>query len=76
MRATIPRHLIAVINNDYDLVVTVCDHAQETCPMFPKPVKTIHVGFEDPDGKAFSAFEETYKEIEELLLPKVKEALA
>jgi arsenate reductase len=44
--------------------------------MFPKPVKTIHVGFEDPDGKPFEAFEETLKEIEEILLPKVKEALA
>lgn len=64
-----------VIDNDYDLVVTVCDHAKETCPMFPKPVKTIHIGFEDPDGKDFKAFEETYKEIKEILLPKVKEAL-
>ncbi len=64
-----------VINNEYDLVVTVCDHANETCPMFPKPVEKIHVGFEDPDGKGFEAFEETYKEIENILLPKVKEVL-
>ena len=64
-----------VINNDYDLVVTVCSHANETCPMFPKATKVIHVGFEDPDGKGFEAFEETYKEIEEVLLPKVVEAL-
>ncbi len=70
------KKLDTVIDNDYDLVVTVCGHAQETCPMFPKPVKTIHVGFEDPDGKAFEAFEETFKEIKEILLPKVKEALA
>lgn len=67
--------LDTVIDNDYDLVVTVCGHAQETCPMFPKPVKTIHVGFEDPDGKEFGAFKETLKEIKEILLPKVKEAL-
>lgn len=67
--------LDTVIDNDYDLVVTVCGHAQETCPMFPKPVKTIHVGFEDPDGKEFEAFEETLKEIRKILLPKVKEAL-
>jgi arsenate reductase len=33
------------------------------------------VGFEDPDGKGFEAFEEAYKEIEEVLLPKVVEAL-
>lgn len=64
-----------VLNNEYDLVVTVCDHANETCPMFPKATKVIHVGFEDPDGKEFSAFEDTYAEIEEVLLPKVVEAL-
>ncbi|WP_066356236.1 arsenate reductase ArsC [Aliarcobacter skirrowii] len=64
-----------VINNEYDLVVTVCDHASQTCPMFPKTVKVIHVGFEDPDGKGFEAFEATYKQIEEILLPKVVEAL-
>ena len=69
------KHLDAVINEDFDLVVTVCDHAHETCPMFTKPVKKIHVSFEDPDGKGYDAFEETYKEIEAVLLPKVAEAL-
>jgi arsenate reductase (thioredoxin) len=67
--------LDTVINNEYDLIVTVCDHANETCPMFPKPVKKIHVGFEDPDGKGFEAFEETFREIDEVLLPKIIEAL-
>ena len=67
--------LNTIIDNDYDLVVTVCRHAQETCPTFPKPVKTIHVGFEDPDGKAYETFEATLVEIREVLLPKVIEAL-
>ena len=67
--------LETVIENEYDLIVTVCDHANETCPMFPKPIPKIHVGFEDPDGKGFQAFEDTYKEIEGILLPKVIEAL-
>ncbi len=65
-----------VIDNDYDLVVTVCDNAKETCPVFPKAVKVVHIGFEDPDGKGFEEFEKTYKEIEDILLPKVKELLA
>ena len=69
------KHLDDVIDEDFDLVVTVCDHAKETCPMFPKPVKKIHVGFEDPDGKPYEAFEKTYDEIKETLLPKIKEAL-
>ncbi|PLY09476.1 MAG: low molecular weight phosphatase family protein [Arcobacter sp.] len=67
--------LDTVIENDYDLIVTVCDHANETCPMFPKPIPKIHVGFEDPDGKGFDAFEDTYNEIDEVLLPKIVEAL-
>ncbi len=64
-----------VLDNKYDLVVTVCDNAKETCPMFPKAVKVIHISYEDPDGKGFEAFIDTYKEIEETLLPKVVEVL-
>lgn len=67
--------LDSVIDNDYDLVVTVCDHAQETCPMFPKPVKTIHAGFKDPDGQGFEAFEETLRLIRNELLPIVEKEL-
>ena len=60
---------------EFDLVVTVCDHAKETCPIFPKPIPKIHVGFEDPDGKGYEAFEATYEEIKTTLLPKVEEQL-
>ena len=60
---------------EFDLVVTVCDHAKETCPIFPKPTPIIHIGFEDPDGKEYEAFEETYEEIKTTLLPKVEQQL-
>lgn len=70
------KHLDEVIDIAFDLVVTVCDHANESCPMFPKAVEKIHVGFEDPDGKEYEAFIETYREIEEVLLPKVRDALS
>jgi arsenate reductase len=69
------KSLDEVIDTDFDLVVTVCDHAKETCPIFPKPVPKIHVGFEDPDGKEFSAFEELWEEMRERLLPEVKRGL-
>ncbi|OCL94836.1 arsenate reductase ArsC [Aliarcobacter thereius] len=62
-----------VINNDYDLVVTVCDHAIQNCPVFPKKIKTLHISFEDPSGKDFEAFEETYKKIKDILLPKIND---
>jgi arsenate reductase len=67
------KHLNDVIDEDFDLVVTVCDNAKETCPIFPKPTPKIHVGFEDPDGKEYAEFEKTYKEIEEKLLPIIEE---
>lgn len=65
-----------VIDMEYDLVVTVCDHANETCPMFPRPVKKIHVGFSDPDGKDYGAFILTCKAIKAELLPIIAKELA
>ena len=38
-----------------DVVVTVCSHAHETCPVFPGQAKIIHVGFDDPPKLAQSA---------------------
>ncbi len=38
-----------------DLVVTVCGHAHETCPIFPGATKLVHVGFDDPPKLAESA---------------------
>lgn len=35
-----------------DVVVTVCDHAHETCPFFPGGCKVIHAGFDDPPKMA------------------------
>ena len=32
----------------FDYVVTVCGHANESCPIFPGKTKVVHVGFEDP----------------------------
>jgi arsenate reductase len=64
-----------VLDTPFDLVVTVCDNAKESCPMFPKAVKTIHVGFEDPSGKEAQEYAKTLALIEKELLPVIKEEL-
>ena len=64
-----------ILDTPFDLVVTVCDAAKETCPIFPNAVKTIHVGFEDPSGKALEEYEKTYDLIEKELLPVIKAEL-
>lgn len=65
--------------DDLDLVVTVCDHARETCPIFPRPVQQIHVPFEDPhrysrfpDEVAMAKYRETRDKIRSDLLPLLK----
>ena len=64
-----------VLDTPFDLVVTVCDHANETCPAFPKVVKTLHMAFEDPSGKAVEEYAVTLQLIEKELLPVVEKEL-
>lgn len=42
-----PEEVRAAIGADFDVVVTVCGAAHESCPVFPG-ARVIHVGFDDP----------------------------
>jgi arsenate reductase len=69
------KELESVIDVPFDMVVTVCDHARETCPVFPYSVPIIHIGFEDPDGKPYEAFVQIYNDIATVLLPEISRNL-
>ena len=44
-----PKNVDRFIDKPFDFVITVCDHARETCPVFAGQVKTrLHIGFDDP----------------------------
>jgi arsenate reductase len=49
------KHLNELKDIDFDYVITVCDNAHESCPMFPGKTKIIHVGFDDPPRLAKEA---------------------
>jgi arsenate reductase len=40
---------------DFDYVITLCGHANETCPIFPGRTKRVHMGFDDPPALAKNA---------------------
>ncbi len=46
-----PKNVNTYINSEWDYVITVCDNARETCPVFNGKVKhRLHMGFDDPSG--------------------------
>jgi len=71
-----PKDLSTVMNENIDLVVTVCDNARESCPVFPKPIPAIHIPFHDPHGEPLESFVRVRDEIRARLIPEIQRRFA
>jgi len=49
------KHVDEFRDVEFDYVVTVCDHARESCPVIPGKTKVMHAGFDDPPRLAKDA---------------------
>lgn len=70
-----PKDVDSLLDTPFDLVVTVCDDAHETCPVFPRPAPRIHVAFHDPHGEPLESFTRVRDDIRARLVPAVAAAL-
>ena len=73
------KHLGEFLNQPFDYVITVCDQAAETCPIFPGKAQRIHWSFADPaavqgsDEEILASFERVRDELEARLRAWVSE---
>jgi len=68
-------------NQGFDYVITVCDNAKESCPVFPAKTKRIHWSIEDPsavtgtDEQKLAAFRRIRDDLRARLMRFVQETL-
>lgn len=53
------KHVDELKHVPFDYVITVCDHANQHCPIFPGKARVVHAGFDDPPSVAAKAATET-----------------
>jgi arsenate reductase (thioredoxin) len=69
------------LDERFDYVITVCDRARETCPVFPGSTNSLHWGLDDPaevdgtDEEKLAAFRRTAQEVAARLRPFIEVAL-
>ena len=75
------KHIDEFQGQEFDLVVTLCGGAAESCPFWPGQGRRIHVGFDDPakaeggENERLEAFRSVRDDIRKRLVPVVREEL-
>ncbi len=57
---------------NFDVVITVCDSANETCPVYPAKTTRLHVSFPDPSGQSLERWREVRNRLGEMAFDLIK----
>lgn len=78
IRGQYSKVLTKYLNEPFDYVITVCDQANESCPVFPGASHRLHWSFPDP-SRATGRHEEqlaVYRQVREAIAARLREWLA
>ena len=74
----VPQSVEPLRQGSYDLAVTVCDHARESCPLFPGAREQLHLSFPDPvlaqgsEEERLEVYRAVRDDIRDRLLPELE----
>lgn len=68
------KHVQEFVGKHFHYVITVCDKANESCPVFPGPSVRLHWSFPDPphDKNVTEALKEDFRKVRDLIHEKFK----
>jgi len=69
------------LDDEFDYVITVCDHANQRCPVFSGPAKRLHWSIDDPviagsESERLAAFRRAREELDQRIRTFVQESNA
>jgi len=69
------------LDDDFDYVITVCDHANQRCPVFSGPAKRLHWSIDDPvisgsENEQLAAFQRARDELHQRISKFIQETNA
>ena len=69
------KHVDSFVGQSFDYVITVCDHANESCPVFAAGTRRIHWSFEDPAAATGDEAQRLgeFRRVRELIAARLRE---
>jgi arsenate reductase len=73
----VSKSMLQFVQQEFDFVITVCDDAAESCPVFPGPGVRLHWPFEDPAKFSGTEVEarQVFRSTRDLIRQKIEEFL-